>query len=192
MSRIPTVSFFLQNATFKSANLSSTRPDEWPFSDYNTIIRFWSPSPDEVFHSKLIFLDGTSVDQNKVCSGDSKRRRRRKGREVDGRGCADRRRRPCRWHEPTARRSEREKEKGRKGKWWWLGGGAGVAVHASHLIRRSRVCPVHVDVSLRASVAGERQELPRAWENHTVLKTSQGTLWVFNAGQQWVILFINK
>lgn len=42
------------------------------------------------------------------------------------------------------------------------GGRAGVALHASHLIRRSRVCPVHVDVSLRASVARERQELPRA------------------------------
>lgn len=35
-----------------------------------------------------------------------------------------------------------------------------MALHASHSIRRSRVCPVHVYVSLRASVAGERQELP--------------------------------
>lgn len=42
------------------------------------------------------------------------------------------------------------------------GRGAGVDLHASHSIRGSRVCSVHVDVSLRASVAGERQELPRA------------------------------
>lgn len=41
-------------------------------------------------------------------------------------------------------------------------GQAGAALHASHLIRRSRVCPVHADVSLRPSMAGERQELPRA------------------------------
>lgn len=38
-----------------------------------------------------------------------------------------------------------------------LGGGRGcgesVALHGSDSIRRSRVCPVHVDVSLRASVA---------------------------------------
>lgn len=39
------------------------------------------------------------------------------------------------------------------------GGGAGVSLHTSHSIRRSGVCPVHGDVSLRA---GERQELPRA------------------------------
>lgn len=41
-------------------------------------------------------------------------------------------------------------------------------------LERAGVCPVHADVSLSASVAGERQELPRARENHTVLKTSQG------------------
>lgn len=80
---------------------------------------------------------------------------------------------------PTAGRSKKVKgrrERGEKGR------RAGVALHASCSIRRSRECPVHVDVSLRASVAGERQELPRAGENHTVLKTSQGTLRDFNAG----------
>lgn len=63
----------------------------------------------------------------------------------------------------TARRRQEERENGqREGRRDGRRRGAGVALHASHSIRRSRVCPVHADVSLRASVAGERQELPRA------------------------------
>ena len=84
---------------------------------------------------------------------------------MDSPGCADKRR--CPGHSICEKRNtdgadtgeERRKRKRGGGKG---GGGAGVALHASHSIRRSRVCPVHVDVSLRASVAGERQELPRA------------------------------
>lgn len=69
---------------------------------------------------------------------------------------------------PSARKETRigrcKTNRPEEGKWaeGGKGRGAGVALHASHSIRRSRVCPVHVDVSLRASVAGERQELPRA------------------------------
>lgn len=61
---------------------------------------------------------------------------------------------------PEEERRKRKRGGGERRGWGWEG--AGVALHASHSIRRSRVCPVHVDVSLRASVAGERQELPRA------------------------------
>lgn len=62
--------------------------------------------------------------------------------------------------EPAAWRGE--KGKGRLRGWGGGRAGAGVALHASRSIRASRVCPVHVDVSLIGSVAGERLELPRA------------------------------
>lgn len=54
---------------------------------------------------------------------------------------------------------EKSEGKGAEGKGE---GGAGMALHASRSIRRSGLCPVHGDVPLRASVAGERQEVPRA------------------------------
>lgn len=37
-----------------------------------------------------------------------------------------------------------------------------MALHASHLIRKSRVCPVNISDSLKASVVGERQETPQS------------------------------
>lgn len=93
--------------------------------------------------------------------GEEKRRR-----EVDSAGCADRCRRPCfsiskRRNKDGQTKTKSQKKKAGKGR-GKRGREAGMALHASHLIRRSRVCPLHVDVSLRASVAGERQELPRA------------------------------
>lgn len=105
---------------------------------------------------------------------------------MDSPHCADRPRRSMLLHLPEKKQrwvvanQQARKRKKEMGEVRWVGGGAGggvgVALHASQSIRRSRVCPVHVDVSLGASVAGERQELPRARVNHTVLKTSQGTL----------------
>lgn len=101
--------------------------------------------------------------KKKKKKGEEKRRR-----EVDSAGCADRCRRPCfsiskRRNKDGQTKTKSQKKKAGKGKGQGKRGReAGMALHASHLIRRSRVCPVHVDVSLRASVAGERQELPRA------------------------------
>lgn len=103
----------------------------------------------------------TKTNLSYVLSRDSLGYRRRRRREEGTRSGQSRLCKQVQERKGTrmGRRNGLKKKKGRKGKG---GGGAGVALHASHSIRRSRVCPVHVDVSLRASMVGERQELPRA------------------------------